>query len=236
MIKYFAYGTNCNPELLNRKGVTFTSRQRAVLRGYRLLFNKRALRESLPQSIGFANIGPCENETVEGVLYDIGAGDLDRLDESQKYPKHYDRIRVVVEADSGEEECWIYHAQPEMTADGLVPSRNYINHILAGREFLTQQYLDALDQSQTYSGECACCGQTTEVLFVREGDLLHTLCQPCREARLKWGDVLNRPLTIAEAGAVMKQLVIDGPGFASIGELIEEALAKNLIQREATNT
>ena len=85
---------------------------------------------------------------------------------------HYDRIRVVVEADSGEEECWIYKAQPEMTSDGLVPSRNYVNHILAGQAFLSQQYFDALDQSQTHTDNCICCGRVGEVLFVQE-DISH---------------------------------------------------------------
>ena len=159
MIKYFAYGTNCNPALLEQKGVTFTARQRALLKGYRLLFNKRSLRESLPSSIGFANISTCEDGIVEGILYDVGGDDLTALDESQKYPEHYDRIRVVVEADSGKEECWVYKAPPEMTAEGLVPSRNYLEHIL-----------------------------------------------------------------------------IDGPGFSSIDELIAEAVARKLIRSESTTT
>jgi hypothetical protein len=230
MPKYFAYGSNCDPEVLDKKGVRFSSRQRATLPGYRLLFNKRSLRPSLPDAIGFANICPCDNSVVEGLLYDIGPGDLERLDASERHPKHYDRIRVVVQADSGEEEAWVYRAQPEMTADGLVPSRNYLNHILAGREFLSQQYFEALDQSLTYRADCIACRRTGEVLFVREGDQLHTLCQSCREARIRWGDTLDRPLTVAETATIMAQLVIDGPGFPSLEALIKEAVARNLIR------
>ena len=229
MTKYFAYGTNCNAAVLDQKGIHFTARQRATLHDYRLLFNKRSLREGLPENIGFANIEEDKAGTVEGILYDLGVGSLEVLDETERHLSHYDRIRVVVDADSGSEECWTYKARPEVIADGLLPSRNYINHILAGQEFLSQQYFDALDQSQTHRDKCACCGRAEEVLFVREDDRLHTLCQSCREARIKWGDVIHRPLTIEETSSVMNQLVIDGPGYGSIEELMKEAVARQII-------
>ena len=50
-MKYFAYGSNCNPAVMAKKGVEFSSRARGSLSGYRLLFNKMALRESLPDEI-----------------------------------------------------------------------------------------------------------------------------------------------------------------------------------------
>ena len=229
MTKYFAYGTNCNPEVMEQKGIHFTSRARAVLHGFRLRFNKRSLRDSLPASIGFANIEKDEHGSVEGILYDLGVGGLERLDETERQPSHYHRMRVMVDVESGSEGCWTYQARPEVTAEGLLPSRNYINHILAGQEFLSQQYFDALDQSQTYRDTCACCAREEVVLFVRDADRLHTLCQGCREARLKWSDVFYRRLTVGETAAVMKQLVMDGAGFASIEELIQEAVTRNIL-------
>lgn len=231
MPKYFAYGSNCNPDVLEKKGVAFTSRRQAVLPGYRLLFNKKSLRERLPDSIGFPNINECPDGSVEGILYDFPDEHLSALDESERSPDHYGRIEVVVKTDSGTESCWTYKAQPQMVADGLVPSRNYLNHILAGREFLSAQYLEAIDQSRTYISECACCHRTGEVLFVREGDHLHTLCQSCREAQLKWSDAHGRRLTIAETESVMTELVVNGPGFESIADLVREAVARKLIQR-----
>lgn len=230
MQKYFAYGSNCNPAVLEEKRVAFTSRRRAVLRGYRLLFNKRSLRDRLPDSIGFANINECRDGTVEGVLYDLVAEHLPALDASERYPEHYDRVKVSVETESGVEECWAYQAQIGMVADGLVPSRNYLNHILAGREFLSQQYLEALDQSKTYRDDCACCHREREVMFVAEDDQLRTLCQPCREARIEWSAAHGRGLTVSETGAVMTQLVMNGPGFESIAELVKEAIERRLIQ------
>jgi gamma-glutamylcyclotransferase (GGCT)/AIG2-like uncharacterized protein YtfP len=149
-MKYFAYGSNCDPLVIKRKEVEYTSRKRAVLRRYRLLFNKKALRKHLPDAIGFANINEDSHGCVEGVLYDIRDEHLDRLDRSERYPEHYDRIQVVVETDDGDQECFAYQAQPDKLAAGLVPSRSYLDHILAN-DFLSRQYYEALDQLQTWS-------------------------------------------------------------------------------------
>lgn len=229
--KYFAYGSNCDPAVMERKGVPFTARRRALLRGYRLLFNKRSHRERLPDTIGFANINEYPESAVEGILYDLAQEHLPALDRSERCPGHYERIRVAVETELGPEDCWTYKAPLGMLAEGLLPSRNYLNHILAGREFLSQQYLEALNQSKTYRSECASCHHELEVLFVREGDRLRALCQACREARLTWSDALGRTLTVAETEVVMTELVVGGPGFASIADLIKEALERRLITR-----
>jgi gamma-glutamylcyclotransferase (GGCT)/AIG2-like uncharacterized protein YtfP len=228
-MKYFAYGSNCNPAVMKRKGVGFTSRQRAVLRGFRLLFNKRAMRSSLPKDIGFANINEDADGTVEGILYEIVDDDLERLDESERYPDHYDRIDVTVESDDGHHRCCTYRAQPDKVCAGLRPSRNYLNHILAAGDFLSRQYHEALDKSQAYEGDCICCRKSTEVVFIKENDRLYMLCQSCREARLMWGDVRGRAFTVVETEAVMKQLVLGGKGFSSMNELISEAIAARII-------
>ena len=229
VMKYFAYGSNCNPAVMKRKGVGFTSRRRAVLRGFRLLFNKKAMRRSLPDDIGFANINEDADGAVEGILYEIIDDDLERLDRSERYPDHYDRIEVTVEADGGRERCCTYRAQPDKVRPGLKPSRNYLNHILAAGDFLSRQYYEALDKSQAYEGDCVCCGRSTEVVFIREDDRLYMVCQSCREARLAWGDVRGRALTVVETEAVMKRLVRSGKGFPSMNELIREAIAARII-------
>ena len=229
MASYFAYGSNCSPGIMKKKGVAFSSRKHAVLRGYRLLFNKKSLRDALPDSIGFANINEDPEGRVEGILYEIDDGHLDRLDESERYPSHYDRILVVVETNSSKRECWTYKAQPDKIATGLIPSRNYLNHILSARDFLSRQYYEALDQSQTYTGDCAVCRKTGEVLFLKEEGRMYTLCQPCREAKGIWGDARGRRLTVAETETVMTQLVMKGEGFPSITVLIQKAIAQKLI-------
>lgn len=228
-MKYFAYGSNCNPAVLEKKGVHFTTRERATLSGYRLLFNKKSLRESLPENIGFANINEDPEGSVEGILYDIVDEHLPLLDASERYPEHYGRVEVTVTSDSGETVCCAYKAQPDKVAEGLVPSRNYLNHILSARDFLSQQYFEALDKSQTYHADCVCCGKLGEVIFLRENTRMYMLCQPCREAQLVWGDVRGRRLSVPEAAAVMKTLVQGGAGYDSIQALIAEAVATKII-------
>jgi gamma-glutamylcyclotransferase (GGCT)/AIG2-like uncharacterized protein YtfP len=228
-MKYFAYGSNCNPAILAKKDVRFTANQHATLSGFRLLFNKKALRKNLPTGIGFANINPAPDGSVEGILYDLVDEDLKKLDESERYPDHYTRIDVTVQTPDGPVDCMTYQAQADKIADGLKPSRNYLNHILAAKDFLSWQYFDALDKSQTFEGECACCLKHSEIVFIREGDQLHMLCQPCREARQVWGDARGRKLTVAETEAVMTHLVLDGEGFGSIAELIQQAIAAKII-------
>lgn len=228
-MKYFAYGSNCNPAVMEKKGVEFSSPKPAVLAGYRLLFNKQAMREKLPPGIGFANINVDPDGTVEGILYDIDDAHLGRLDESERYPDHYTRIEVTVKTEDGMVQCNAYQAQSDKIAAGLRPSRNYLNHILAAKDFLSWQYFQALDKSQTFEGECACCQKPSEVVFIKEGEQLSMLCQPCREARLVWGDVRGRKLTVSETGAVMTQLVKGGGGFDSVGALIKEAIAEKII-------
>ncbi len=229
-MKYFAYGSNCNPAIMEKKGVHFSSRQQAKLSDYRLLFNKMAMRENLPPRVGFANINEYPGGTVEGVLYDVVDEDLGRLDESERHPDHYRRIEVTVHTEAGAVACFAYQACPDKIASDLKPSRNYLNHILAAKDFLSWQYFDALDKSQTYSGECACCHKTSEVVFVKEEVRMYMFCQPCREARLVWGDTLGRQLTVAESEAIMTQLVQGSAGFPSIRKLIDEAIEAKIIE------
>jgi gamma-glutamylcyclotransferase (GGCT)/AIG2-like uncharacterized protein YtfP len=226
-MKYFAYGSNCNPAILEKKGVGWSARQRATLSGYRLLFNKKALRERIPADIGFANINEDPDGRVEGILYELKDEHLGRLDESERYPDHYRRIEVTVETDGGPVRCQTYQAQPDKLAEHLKPSRNYVNHILAARDFLSWQYFDALDRSQVYRGECAVCHTENEVVFIDEGKHIHMLCQPCREARIKWGDTRGRKLTVAETEAVMNRIV--GKGFGSIREVVQAAIEARVI-------
>jgi len=228
-MKYFAYGSNCNPAIMTKKRVEFTSQSHGTLHGYRLLFNKMALRDRLPDGIGFANINDDSAGRVEGVVYDIIEEHLPRLDESERYPEHYTRIVVTIETEAGPTECLTYQAQSDKISDGLVPSRNYLNHILAGRDFLSKQYFNALDQSQTYTGECTCCHSHGEVLFLIESDRAYTICQPCLESRSIWGDTRGRKLSVAETEAVMAHVKESGERYHSLLALMEAVIKQRVI-------
>ncbi len=230
-MKYFAYGSNCNPAIMRNKQVNFSSSERAVLLGYRLRFNKRALRPALPEQVGFANIVPEAKASVEGILYEIDDRHLGRLDESERFPDHYDRIQVTVKGKNGPCECFTYQAVPGVVAEGLVPSRNYLNHILAAKDFMSRQYFEALDKSLTYRGECACCHEPHEIVFVREDDRLFMLCRACQEARGIWGDTRGRKFSIAETEATVSHLRDSGKSYHSLPDLLQDLIKLRIVDR-----
>jgi len=131
---YFAYGSNMNPERMKERGADFKSIKRAVLKGYKLVFNKRSRRYG---ESACANIEPDENSVVEGVLYELKEPEvaLKQLDFYEGYPTNYDRIKVVVETDEGEKiEAFTYVAQPEYIDNTLKPSKKYLAHFLKACE------------------------------------------------------------------------------------------------------
>lgn len=150
---YFAYGSNCNPVVMQRKGVRYRSRQSAVLAGYQMLFNKKSMKPDAPKGTGFANINPEEGYAVEGVLYEIVPEDLPLLDLSERYPDHYTRIEVEVETATGLVTSFAYRAQPDKVAPRLIPTREYLNHLLAAKEFFSEAYFAKLMTTETYAIE-----------------------------------------------------------------------------------
>ena len=146
-MKYFAYGSNMDPERMRERDITFSQRRHAILKGYRLEFNKVASRN--PEE-GYANIVQYENGVVEGVLYDIRDSDLAKLDRCEGYPEHYDRAKVKVELDDNHEmEAVTYIAQPGKVTYGLRPSRDYLDHLLAAEDLLSKSYSRMLAAVQT---------------------------------------------------------------------------------------
>jgi gamma-glutamylcyclotransferase len=145
-MRYFAYGSNMDPERMRKRSISFSQRIRAVLKGYRLEFNKVASRN--PQE-GYANAVKFEEGIVEGVLYEIPDSDLSRLDRFEGYPDHYDRVMIKVELNDGQKlEAIIYIAQRDRIAEGLKPSRDYLDHLLAARDILSESYRRKLEAWQ----------------------------------------------------------------------------------------
>ena len=98
-MKYFAYGSNMNPERMKQRGIKFTQREWAILKNWRLEFNKKASR-NLKE--GYANIVRDNNEAVEGILYEISEENVKKLNKWERYPIHYDRTTVKVNLKDGE--------------------------------------------------------------------------------------------------------------------------------------
>lgn len=132
---------------MKQRGIKFLGRERAVLEGWRLGFNKVASRNSRE---GYANIEKDEKGIVEGVLYEIRDPDLRKLDRDEGYPNHYGRIKVRVKLDDKQDvEAITYVAQPDRVRSGLKPSREYLDHLLKGCDLLSEEYCKMLEGRET---------------------------------------------------------------------------------------
>ena len=126
---YFAYGSNMNPERMKERGAHYESYTRAVLRNYRLTFNKRCYTY---KGYGCANLEPSEGDFVEGVLYLLKnpREAIRKLDYYEGYPEHYNRLILEVETDRGTYPAVVYLAQPWMVDSSLKPHPEYLAHLL----------------------------------------------------------------------------------------------------------
>ena len=142
-IEYFAYGSNMNPERMKKRIGWQPPLRSAVLEDYQLLFDK------VSNNGGKANIRPLKGEKVEGVLYQVEAKDLLSLDGFEGVSGgHYARVRLVVNI-LGEDECIATAYIALKTGPENPPTREYLDHLLAGAEYLSTEYLSKLQDRST---------------------------------------------------------------------------------------
>lgn len=152
MVWYFAYGSNMNPKRLGdhrlrERAVQMGPRIGGRLDGWRLVFNKIA---RSPEGAAACNIVEAPGEVVHGTLNEMPGAGLDVLDIWEGVAGgHYQRRAVpVVRADTGEMvEAATYVALK--VGDGLRPTREYLHHLLAGRDLLPAEYWERLNATPT---------------------------------------------------------------------------------------
>jgi cation transport regulator ChaC len=145
---YFAYGSNMDPERMKKRVGRLPDRIPGILRNWRLEFNKASKDIS---SKGFANIMPCPGKVVEGILYAVTEEELRKLDDYEVVPTHYEQYVITVERrDTGEVIPAItYIANRDKVRNGLKPTREYLNHLLAGVDCLSEEYVRRLRVIET---------------------------------------------------------------------------------------
>lgn len=159
--RYFAYGSNMNADRVRQRGLAFEHVCAASLEGFALAFDKTS---SAHPGLGHANITYAPAGRVEGVLYWLAEPDgIRHMDRFESTPVNYSRevVRVRVRTDhlpslpaDGLEEpdgsvllpTWTYVANPAVRRAGLLPPRSYLDHLLAGRAYLTSAYVDMLER------------------------------------------------------------------------------------------
>ena len=121
------------------------------MRGYALAFNKRAA--DAPHR-SYANVVYSPGCEVEGVLYRLSCPhEITKMDPFEGTPRLYSRELYTISTDTGEQQAWVYIANPAMITDGLLPARWYLNHLLAGQDFLSDAYYQQLAQHPCLENE-----------------------------------------------------------------------------------
>ena len=144
---YFAYGSNINPDRMRKRGVEFISRTFGILENYDLVFNKISNRN--PKE-GYANICPKEGSVVEGAIYKVSEEDIVKLDRKEGVPKHYLKyIMAVVNLKGKEIDAVVYIANNDRISLELLPTSDYLNNILKGKDIFTEKYYKYLQEINT---------------------------------------------------------------------------------------
>jgi gamma-glutamylcyclotransferase len=136
---YFAYGSNMNSERLRKRIGYLPPSRKALLQDYALLFNKTNYKNPTE---GFANIVPQTGSQVEGILYEMTDKDIAKLDQFEGVPTHYIRQAINVECEGKITNALTYIAVT--VKEGLKPSPEYLNHLLAGKAYLSEAYYQQL--------------------------------------------------------------------------------------------
>ena len=131
-----------NVERMRLRNLDIVDAVAATLPDCTLVFNKRS-RFAADESR--ANIAFRSGARVEGVLYQLAAAsEIVKLDPFEGTPRYYSREILPLHTESGMQSGWVYIANPAAIAQGLLPPRWYLQHLLAGREFLSEEYLASL--------------------------------------------------------------------------------------------
>ena len=132
-----------DPARVVDRGIRFTQISSAVLADYVLRFNKRSRNQ---QGAGHANIVVELGGRVEGVLYQLESpNEIEKMDVFEHVPTNYTREVVSVETQTDTLDVWTYFANPEVVLSGLKPPCWYLAHLLSGRVYLSDRYIEMLE-------------------------------------------------------------------------------------------
>jgi len=146
MAFYFAYGSNMSQNRMEARGLMPSSKQVAYLDNYEFIINKRSYKDP---KVGYANINEKKGSVVEGILYNVKESDILLLDRFEGAPKHYDRKTLNLRLSNGViVEGVVYIANFGWTSPKqLKTTPEYKNFILEGKDWISKNYYDFLNES-----------------------------------------------------------------------------------------
>ena len=121
-------------------GVSYKNPCSGQLIGFDLYIN---VQDTTNPNFGYANIKPSENNTVEGVLFEIPEEDLILLDSYEGYPELYSRRQINVFSLKSKTHlnAWVYEANLNFVVNrNLELSNIQKDRIHNGFVFLTLEY------------------------------------------------------------------------------------------------
>jgi len=140
-----------NPQRVDQRGLAVEEIFSGYLKDMALRFNKRSRRNS---EWACANVGWSPGDIVEGVLYRLtDHRQIELMDPFEGAPRFYSRERFPVYTRQGVCYAWVYVANPTQVDNSVLPLKWYVGQLLEGREFLSDQYVDQLEQVKCHIDE-----------------------------------------------------------------------------------
>ena len=131
-----------NAERVADRGLVVLHTEAARLKNFQLVFNKASMQNN---EAAHANIEYCPGQEVQGVLYTLTDKDeIHKMDPYERAPWNYGRDAVQVLTGSGTQWAWTYFANAALLVDGRRPPADYMDHLLAGADYLSPEYVSML--------------------------------------------------------------------------------------------
>lgn len=137
-VRYFAYGSNMDPQQMGERAPSARVVGVGRLDGYRLVFNVY----STGWEGGAANLEPDPDAHVWGVVWEVSEEELERLDTYEGHPTFYRREEVTVQTPGGPETCLTYRVAHQK---GFVRPTDGYYHLLASAIRVQGLPVEALD-------------------------------------------------------------------------------------------
>jgi gamma-glutamylcyclotransferase (GGCT)/AIG2-like uncharacterized protein YtfP len=98
----------------------------ARLRDHRLAFTRKSIRTGT----GVADVIQADGNTVWGVLYEISADELARMDRKEGYDWAYTRVEIPIQLQDGRKRAAVVYTVRYKEATEVLPSRQYLDQII----------------------------------------------------------------------------------------------------------
>ena len=143
MINYFAFGSNMSARRMNDRLGWSPLPSGAILHDYVMVFNKHS------NDGGKANIMFSPSSLVEGILYSVNEEDLLTFDKYEGVSsKQYKRYDIEVQ-DNNKKSIAAVAYKALNTGEFFAPTKEYLNYILEGKDFLSPEYYSKLASTKT---------------------------------------------------------------------------------------